>query len=550
MDVECFPAAAMPGITALMRDFAEAGSAPDPAMVRRWYPGEPFGWEWAEKSSDLTAAHRAQLADLLREQANSNGAGAEVFENIERLREGASAVVTGQQVALFGGPLFTLLKAATAIRKAKEATARSGRQHVPVFWLATEDHDLDEVDQVALPAKSELETLRLGLRRSFPQSVGALPLDGGGAEGGARLEAVVDRASELLGWGPIAETLRASYVREPGTTLAQGFARLLTQIFSEFGLVVMDAASRPFHCLASRVLRAAVERVQELETALIERSEELTKAGYHAQVLVAPGQSLLFLIDGETKARLPLKRSAEGEWKAGSRTYSTEGLLAILETEPERLSPNALLRPVFQDAILPTAAYVGGPAEVAYFAQSGVVYERILGRVTTILPRLSATLIEPVVAKVMAQHEVSLPQIWEMKSAEELAQRLGARAMPIETKRKLAEAGKALDEELTLLTEHMAAMNADLGRTAEVSANKMRYQLNRLRTMAANFQLQREASLRKHANALVLNLMPEGHLQERVLAGIWFIARYGEDLPKLLVEHASQECAGHRAIYL
>jgi bacillithiol biosynthesis cysteine-adding enzyme BshC len=546
-----------PGTTALARDFADAADAPDPAALRRWYPGDPFGWAWAERGPELDETHRQRLADLLRDEASGFGAGQAVFDNIERLRNGAAAVVTGQQVALFGGPLLTLLKGATAIRKAQEATTRSGRAHVPVFWLATEDHDLAEVDQVSLPTKQAIETLRLELRPGVAGPVGALAVDGGSAEGRATLEAVLERASALLGWAPVAEVLRECYASADGqgsATLAQGFARLLTRIFAEDGLIVMDAASRPFHALGAPVLRAAVERAEELEGALIERSEELIRAGYHAQVLVAPGHSLLFLID-ESGARLPLRRigdgqTAGGQWKAGARVYSTAELLTILDSEPERLSPNALLRPVFQDAILPTAAYVGGPAEIAYFAQSGAVYERVLGRVTTVLPRLAATLIEPAIGKIMEQHELELPQLWEAKTAEALAQRMGARAIPIETKRKLAAAGNALDAELTALTAHMSAMSEDLGRAAEVSASKMQYQMNRLRTMAANFQLQREASLRKHADALMLNLLPEGHLQERVLGGVWFMARYGEELPRLLVEHAAQDCPGHRVLYL
>jgi bacillithiol biosynthesis cysteine-adding enzyme BshC len=312
----------------------------------------------------------------------------------------------------------------------------------------------------------------------------------------------------------------------------------------------MDASSRGFHELGARVLRGAIEESQSLESALLARSEELTSAGYHAQVLVTPGHSLLFLIEEDTGARQPLRRGENGQWKAGSRTYSTEELLAILDSEPERLSPNALLRPVFQDAILPTAAYIAGPAEIAYFAQSSVIYERVLGRVTPVLPRLSATLVEPALAKVMASHEIQLPQVWEAKTADELGQRLGARAMPIELKRRLAAAGKALDTELDALTEYMAAMSPDLGRAAEVSASKMRYQMNRLRTMAASFQVQREASLQKHATVLMVYLFPEGHLQERVIGGIWFMARYGEGLAKLLVENAAQECPGHRVLYL
>jgi len=373
-------------------------------------------------------------------------------------------------------------------------------------------------------------------------------LDGGTETGKATLETVLDRASELLGWAPVCEFLRECYA--PEATLAQGFGGLLTKIFAEHGLVVMDAAVAEYHALGAPVLRAAIEQAAELEAALLVRSKELEAAGYHAQVLVVPGHSLLFLMDEETGARLPLRRTAEGAWKAGSRVFAKDELLAILENEPQRLSPNALLRPVFQDAILPTGAYVGGPAEVAYFAQSAVVYEAILGHVTPVLPRLSATLIEPAIAQTMAAHEVSLAQVFEAKTVDALAQRLGARAMPIEGKRKLAAVGNAMDTELTALTEYMDAMSADLGRAAGVSANKMRYQMNRLRRMAADFEVQKETSLKKHATAIMLSVFPEAHLQERLLAGVWFVARYGEGLTHLLVEHAGQECPGHRVIYL
>jgi bacillithiol biosynthesis cysteine-adding enzyme BshC len=483
---------------------------------------------------------------LLLEQAGQFGAAQAVPENIERLRTGAAAVVTGQQVALFGGPLLTLLKAATAIRKAQDVTLQSGRVHVPVFWLASEDHDLAEVDQIALPTKATLETLKLELQPARPLPVGGLRVDADRA----RLESTLERASELIGWGPTADLLRECYAAEQATTLAQGFGKLLSSLFSEFGLVVMDASSRGFHALGATALRAAIEEAQALETALLARSEELTNAGYHAQVLVTPGHSLLFLLDAETGARQPLRRGDNGQWKAGTQTFSTAELLAILQSEPERLSPNALLRPVFQDTILPTAAYVAGPAEIAYFAQSAVLFEKVLGRVTPVLPRLSATLVEPSLAKVLTSHEIEFPQLWEAKTAEALSQRLGARAIPIELKRKLSAAGNALDTELDALTEYMGTMSPELGRAANVSASKMRYQMNRLRTMAAGFEVQREASLRKHATTLTLNLFPEGQLQERILGGIWFMARYGDGLPRLLVENAAQECPGHRVLFL
>jgi bacillithiol biosynthesis cysteine-adding enzyme BshC len=548
MDTHCYPVSMLPGTTPLFRDFTDSSAAPQPAALRRWYPANPFSMEWAKTSPVLGSAHQARLAGALLAQAESFGAGDAVFANIELLAQGAAAVVTGQQVVLFGGPLLTLLKAATAIRKAQDATKVSGREHVPIFWLASEDHDLAEVDQIALLSKTSVETLTLGLKAARPVPVGALPVDRGSEQGLQHLEATLNRAAELLGWAPISNVLRECYT--PGATLASAFGKLLTRIFANYGLIVMDAASREFHSIGASVLCAALERADELEDALLVRSQDLEAAGYHAQVLVTADHSLLFLIDPETGARLPLRRTSDGAWKAGTHAYATDELLEILSTQPERLSPNALLRPVFEDQILPTAAYIGGPAEIAYFAQSEVLYSRILGRVTPVLPRLMATLVEPAVASTMALHEVELPQVLESKSIQALALRLAARAMPIEGKRKIAAVGNAMDAELSALTEYLTAMSADLGRAASVSASKMRYQMNRLRRLAASFELQKEASLNKHAAAVMLSLYPEGHLQERLLGGIWFLARYGDALPALLVEHASQECPGHRVVYL
>ncbi len=566
MNLECHPISTLPGTTQLFRDFTELANASSPAVpaiLRRWYPAAPFSMDWAHHSPSLDEEHRNRLADALLRQTDRFDAGGAVIANIERLKLGAAAVVTGQQVGLFGGPLLTLLKAATAIRKAQDATRITGREHVPIFWLASEDHDLAEVDQVSLLSKTSVETLHLGLDATKALPVGARVLGDRGDEGHHRLQEELDKASELLGWAPICDLLRECY--PPGATLASAFGRLITKLFAPFGLIVMDAANRDFHDLGARSLQYAIEHAAELETSLIARSQELTAAGYHAQVLVPEGHSLLFLLEGQEGVavndlmrpalRVPLRRNAEGAWKAGSRTYTSIELLDILATEPERLSPNALLRPIFQDTILPTAAYVGGPAEIAYFAQSAVIYEKVLGRITPVLPRLSATLVEPAIAQTMATHEVTFSQVIDAlshgsKTSAELATRLGARAMPIEGKRKIAAVGNAMDAELTALTEYMTAMSADLGRAAGVSASKMRYQMGRLRRMAANFELQKQASLQKHATAIALNLYPEGHLQERLLGGIWFLAHHGDTLPALLVDNAAQECPGHRVIFL
>ena len=487
------------------------------------------------KFPDYDAKSRSRLADLLTAQNTYPAA----LANIEKIRQGASVVVTGQQVGLFGGPLYTLLKAATAIRKAQDASA-AGIPHVPVFWLATEDHDFEEVNHVTLPAGRAVETLRY--HGGHPAHV---PV--GGVVFTDEIGALVDQLESLTGLGDTVDQLRSSY--RPGRTFGQAFLEWIAQAFSAQGLVVMDASGRDFHSLGSSTLKYAIEHAGELREALAERDKLLAASNYHSQVLVGAQSSLLFLIDGDSGARQALKYQAEGKWTAGRHTYSSADLLAILESEPERLSPNALLRPIFQDSILPTSAYIGGPAEIAYFAQSNVLYEKILGRITTVLPRLTATLIEPQIAEILQRHEVTVPDVLQ-SSTDDLAQRLGARSMPVEAKQKLASAGTALDMELSTLTQYMTALDQNLGRSAQVAASKMRYQMNRLRRLSANYQLQKEASLLRQAEALSLAIFPDRHPQERLIGAAYFLARYGESLTELLISEAGQECPGHKVLFL
>ena len=538
MSAECYPVSVLPHITRLFTDYLAMGEDSGQS-VRKWYGADPAGRTWTQGFTSGSAMQNSgRLADALHKQSLMFEAGAAALANIDRLRHGARAVVTGQQVGLFGGPLLTLLKAATAVARAAQATAATGVEHVPIFWLASEDHDLEEVDQVVLLAKHDFQKLTLSLK-STGGEVGGIML-------GDSVTGLLEQVAEMLAFAPVVETLKQCYT--PQATLAGAFARLMAKLFSAHGLVVMDASGREFHALGIEVMRAGIERASELEAALMARSRELEAAGYHAQVLVKEGASLLFLLDEQTGGRQLLRHTSDGAWKAGNSSFTKGQLLGILESTPERISPNALLRPVFQDAILPTAAYIGGPAEIAYFAQSAILYEKIIGRVTPILPRFSATLIEPAVGAVMARDEVSLKDVFEAKSVEALAQRLGARAMPIAGKRHLAAVGNAMENELGALTSYLESMDESLGRSAQVSASKMRYQMNRLRRMAATFETQKEASLGRHAKTLITHLFPGGHPQERVVGGVWFLAQGGEELIGKLVEEASRMCLGHSVV--
>jgi bacillithiol biosynthesis cysteine-adding enzyme BshC len=530
LTADCYPISIAPGMNRLFLDFC-AGTLP------AFLPSDTVNENQLPRP-----AHWPELVRLLAAQNPSPSAAA----SLDSLSSGAGAVLTGQQVGIFGGPLYTPFKAATAIARARRYT-ESGRPHVAVFWLASEDHDFSEVNHVTFPAGRELAQLVYDRAPEAAIPAGHVVLDDS-------ITPLVERAAELLGASEATEAIVNSY--RPGRTFAQAFAGFYSKVFAAQGLLMVDASGRAFHRLGAPVLRAAIERADELYAALNERGHALEAAGYHVQVAVAPQSSLLFLMDEKTGARLALKRIAPGAeepnglWQAGKQTFSTADLVAILEAEPERFSPSALLRPVFQDFLFSTSALAAGPAEIAYFAQSAVVYERILGRQTMVLPRFSASLIEPAVAKQLERHELSLEQIFKEENASSLALRLAARSMPTETKQKLAAAGNAVDAELTMLVDWLQSQDKGLGQSAETAAGKMRYQMSRLRTLAANFQLQRESTLSRHAETIFQALYPGGVLQERVHGAAYYFARYGLDLAETLCAQAANSCPGHTAIWL
>jgi len=539
LTADCFPITVAPGLHRLFLDYCAANPA-----VSRYYAALPPSATW--QSRPAVPAHWPQIVRLLAGQ-NSPAPGTPAAASLAALTGGAGIVVTGQQVGLFGGPLFTPFKAATAVARARTATA-AGHPHVPIFWLASEDHDFAEINHVVFPASRSLKKLVYEKAPTAPAAVpvGDIVLD-------ERIAPLVDQAWEILGFSDAIEALAAAYV--PGKTFAQAFREFYAKAFAAQGLLILDAAGRDIHRIGAPVLRAAIERADELHARLTQRNAELAAAGYHAQVAVAAQSSLLFLIDDKTGARVALKRTpptaAEpaGLWLAGRQTYSTPDLLGILESEPERISPSALLRPVFQDYLLSTSLTIGGPAEIAYFAQSAVLFEQILGRLTPAQPRFSGTIVEPAIGDLLRKHELGLDRVFG-ETADSLAQLLGARAMPVEGKRALSAAGNALDAELTPLVEWMTKLDAGLGKSASTSASKMRYQMNRLRRLGANFQLQKEAALGRHAQAISQSLYPNGILQERVLGAAYYLAKFGFGLNEEITTQAQNPCPGHTAMWL
>ena len=537
MKAQCLPFQRIPHSTRLFLDYLSYVPA-----VRGLYPRSPVFSEWLKDEAPRVLydeARRRKVSDILERQNCARGASPKTLSNIDRIRRGALATVTGQQVGLFGGPLFSLFKALTAVKLAEQATA-AGVDCVPIFWLATEDHDLAEVNHASLLSEQGLP------ERLVADSHGVEDAPVGNVRFGPEIEPLVERATRMLGDAEATAWLRDSY--RPGETLGSAFARLYTRMFADWGVVLLDPEDKDLHDLAKPLFRAAIERSPELDEALLARGQALEAAGYHQQVKVTSATALLFEV--RNGARTAIRRKSNGanagEFTVGEERVSKPELLERIEDAPEKFNANVLLRPVVQDYLLPTLAYTGGAAEVAYFAQVGVVAEKLLGRVTPILPRFSATLVEPKPQRLLERYGLALPDLFH--GPEKLRQLIANRTLPSDLQVRFAETKALLGKSLADIRESLAKLDPTLVDAAAQAEAKIQYQFSQLEGRAARAELLRNEVITRHAEALSSPLFPNKALQEREIAGVSFAARYGPGLLRDLYETIHTDCHDHQVI--
>ena len=539
MKAQCLPFSQIPHTTRLFADFLSHSPEVQPFYPRSAHFGEWFKAEQANLHYDRE--RRERVAAILERQNRAWDCSPKTLENLARLRAGASAALTGQQVGLFGGPVFSLYKALTAVKLADEATL-GGLDCVPIFWLATTDHDLAEINNVSLlgPSASlaRLTTSAHGLPEAPVSTV----------QFGPEIEPLVEEAITLLGESEFSALLRQCY--RPGETMGSAFARLFTRLFADWGVILLDAADPELHQLAAPIYRAAIESAADLDDALLARGQALESAGYHQQVKVTPSSTLLFTLrDG---ARTPIHRRINGDsstdFLIGDERIPQPELLRRIASAPHHFSPNALLRPVVQDYLLPTLAYAGGAAEVAYFAQAAVVYQALLGRVTPILPRFSATIVEAKPQAALERYRLALPDLFT--GPEALRELLGQRTLPQDLQTAFDKAEAAVEASLTAIREALARLDVTLVEAATRAASKMQHQLVELRARAARAEVRQSEVLARKAELLSNVLFPNKALQEREVGGVYFVARYGTELLRQLFNVMHTDCVDHQVITL
>ncbi len=498
--------------------------------VARFYAHSPYeavSYRDAAAELNFPDERRAALVAALREQ---NGG----CPPLDRLAQpGTVAVVTGQQVGLFSGPCYTVYKALTAIQLARRLS-ESGIPAVAVFWLATEDHDYAEVNHAWAFGPAH-KPVRLEIPGSNPdrRPVGEIPIEGVPVDGLRGLLKDFPFANEVVA------LVEDSYA--PGRTLGSAFSHLLRQVLASQELLFVDPMHPASRRLAAPLLRGALEAAPELAARILDRSRELIAAGYHAQVHFDEHTSLVFLLEGGR--RLTLHRQ-DREYSINGRRFSD----ADLAGRAEQLSPNALLRPVVQDYMLPAVAYVGGPAELAYLAQSQVIYDALLRRMPVALHRQSATLLDGRAAKLMDRYGISLPDFFAGEEA--LRERMARTLVPPQLGTAITQTRSKSQQTLDELSAALAAFDPTLEAALDKSRRKIAWQLSKIERKVAREALRRNERASTDAEYLNGLIYPQKHLQERFYSILPFLARHGLDLVDRLSETLTVDCRDHRVAVL
>lgn len=523
MPALCIRHSDLPGTSKLFADFLYHFDRVKPFY--RHAPLDADSFAAAAREIRFPPERRAALVEALR-PANAGNPSLSLLGQPNTV-----VVVTGQQVGLYSGPAYTLYKAFSAVKLAAELRD-ADIAAVPVFWLATEDHDFDEVRvSWAFGADGQPRAFALDPAPATGGPVGAIPIP-------EYPHHALRAALQEFPFGQeVAELAESCY--RPGTTLGQGFRALLGKLTEGRGLLLLDPLDPAIRALARPALEAAVEGAAELTAALLERNRALAAAGYHAQVHVEEHTSLFFLL--ENGRRIPLKRNGD-QYLAGARKISREELRGM------DLSPNALLRPVVQDFILPSAAYVGGPAELAYLAQSEVLYREILGRMPVVLPRAAFTLTDFRAQKLLDRYRLELADFFH--GLEGLRDRMARTLTPPQLAEAADRAHRGVVQAIGELARPLEAFDPTLGAALAKSRQKILYQLSKIEGKIRRESLHRDG--RAAADAAWLNgmLFPHKHLQERTYSILPFLAKHGWDALDQIYASVETACPDHRLLQL
>jgi len=488
---------------------------------------------------------RDAVADALADQNARAGAGDPTFANIERLREkDCVVVITGQQAGLFTGPLYTIFKALTAVKLAEHLRAQ-GVNVVPMFWVASEDHDFEEVNHTRLlNREGQFVTITYaGCSPKEGKPVGHVKLN----------EKISENIDEMIAALPESEfmprliaDLRDSY--KPGANFADAFGGMMIKLFGKFGVVLINPLDDRLKAVAGEIYARAMSSAPEFASRFVNASAQLEASGYHAQVHPNADAAPLFIHDEGRRTAMARRDDDRYYLKGSDKSFGAAELLETVRRCPTCFSPNVTLRPIVQDFLLPTLAYIGGPAEIAYFAQLRPNYG-LLNRVDPVaLPRGSFTLIEKRHAKTMSKYDIKFTDLFA--GFEEVMKSVVERSLDQNTATVFDETERVFNDQLDELNASLSAVDPTLSDALKGGREKILYQLNNLRTRFIHNRGKRDEGARQQIERLFGALYPNKNLQEREINVFYFLARYGYELIDRIYDEVDVGFHDHKLINL
>ena len=514
--------------------------------VADFYPGDWRDAAARRARAEHAAARpvdRAALADVLADQNERWGGGAATLQNVEALRDPETvAIVTGQQVGLFTGPLYTIYKTITTLQLADEWAEQTGRTVVPVFWVEGEDHDFEEIATAHVLRRNEVAALPYepGVDDN-PGAVGRLALTDG-------IDDVLDRLDDALppsDFKPsVMERVRAAY--RPGTRLEDAFTHLLRSLFEGEGLVFMNPDDARLKALTTPLFRREVEDPETPAARIEATSEALVEQGYHAQVHARPTN--LFWLEADGRYPIDLADDGGFVFRHDGRRFSRRELLDRLDDAPERFSPNVVLRPLMQDHLLPTAAYVAGPGEISYFAQYGDVYDWAGLEMPLIHPRASVSLVEGKVQKVLDKYDLSVCDFRAQLDA--LFQDVVVDTMEVDIDAVFRDATTQMHQALNALKPEVGAVDQTLTSSTEAARAAIVEEMEDLKKRTVRAEKRHHDEVRAQLEKAQANLRPEGTLQERLINVLYYLNKYSLTLLDDLRAGLDTDTSAHQIVEL
>jgi bacillithiol biosynthesis cysteine-adding enzyme BshC len=437
-------------------------------------------------------------------------------------------VTTGQQPALFGGPLYCLYKALAAIRLAAALEHVLRRPVLALFWIGADDHDWEEANHAVT-----IDAQNYARRVTVSSEAEAVPLPLSERRWGPDVTRAVAEFSELLPRTEFSDDVSAHLQRaySPDATVADSFAATLELLLRDERIALISSAAPELRRAAAPVLRASIERAADHAAVLARQTERLLAAGYHTQVTVAPDASNVMVLDENGRDRLV---RGDGGWltRREKRPLSEAELLARLDETPDRFSANVLLRPVVENATLPTIAYVAGPGEISYYAQIGCLFTAYGMLPPVVVPRPSITIIEGKVRKVLDKLALE-PDVFA-RPFHELVTTVIRQEIPDDVAAALRTLRGALQDGYETLTEAASRIDPTLAGPLTAARNNSLGHLNDVEKKITGHLRQRNDILVEQLRKAAANLYPEGAAQERMLNPLPYLARYGPDLVRAL----------------